>query len=46
MLRNEFKFLKQDEKLLYQIITNLPFENIDELQQNLNELMRLNFKKE
>ena len=44
-LADRFEFLRHDEVFLYEIIKNLPFESEkDELDQNMRELLRLDFK--
>ena len=44
-LTDRFEFLATDERFLYEIIKNLPFEtDKEELEQNLRELLRLDFK--
>ena len=44
-LKDKFEFLQKDEKFLYSLILQLPFETQkEELEQNLRELIRLDFK--
>ena len=44
-LKDKFSFLMRDEKFLYNLVVNLPFEtDKHELEQNLRELIRLDFK--
>ena len=44
-LKEKFAFLQRDEKFLYNLILSLPFEtDKEELEQNLRELIRLDFK--
>jgi hypothetical protein len=44
-LKEKFEFLERDEKFLYNIIINLPFETeIDEVSSNLKELIKIDYK--
>jgi len=44
-LKDKFSFLLRDEKFLFNVILSLPFEtDKTELEQNLRELIRLDFK--
>lgn len=44
-LKDKFSFLQKDERFLYNIILNLPFEiDREEVCQNITELIRLDFK--
>ena len=44
-LKEKFDFLERDEKYLYNIIINLPFEtDKEEVSSNLRELIRIDYK--